>query len=368
MAEQNAAPAADEPIVDDGLSQVEKDYFSSRGEKTDGLGDSAPAVDKPAEPAAKTAEPPPADDKPPDGGEEEFDDRGEPKNKGKWVRHGALHAERERRKQTEVRLRESEEARTRYDERLKLINEALAPRQEAIPEDVPPDPEADIFGYAKWQGRKMERLQAALDETTKGVVETRQTMAERDAERQLHSNYQNDAVQFIRTTPDFVSAYQHLVRSRDAELQAWGETDPQKRQAIIWGEERELVQRSHGSNTSAAARIYELAKLRGYQLAPPVAAAPAAVPAAPPAAASPPAAPGTALGAPAPAAAKPAPNVTDEINRIKAGQGAAMSLSNAGGSPGDTLTPEHLANMPQDEFAALLARLPKSRQRELLGS
>ena len=56
-----------------------------------------------------------------------------------------------------------------------------------------------------------------------------------------------------------------------------------------------------------------------------------------------------------------------EIETIQRGQAAAKSLSNVGGAAGDTITPEALANMSDDEFRALFDRLSTAKQREMLG-
>ena len=90
--------AADAAAAGYALSPAEQAYFDSKGEATEGLGTASVTAEAavpadaapPGEEATNADQPPANDDK--------------PKNPGQWVRHGALHAERERRKKVEAEL------------------------------------------------------------------------------------------------------------------------------------------------------------------------------------------------------------------------------------------------------------------------
>ncbi len=95
------------------------------------------------------------------------------RTRGKFVRHGAFHQERERRKAVEKERDELRERFARGDERLRLLTEAMqrapAPAAPAAPETPaePPkkiDPNEDIFGaYAQLQQnwRRSARVRAS---------------------------------------------------------------------------------------------------------------------------------------------------------------------------------------------------------------
>jgi hypothetical protein len=314
----------------DVLSPAEQAYFESGGSKTDGLVSEAAATE-----GAPTAQPEPPDDRAKDAATNDDDPAlgpdGKPKNPGQWVRHGALHAERERRKKAEAELQGERELRARFDERLKMLGDLSAANAAAARPEEPPAPEKDIFGYVRHLERKLAGVEGQVGETA------RMAQAQR-AEAALKDVYLADARAFLGKTPDFGDAYQHLLRSRDQELAMIGHADPQRRAALIAAEERDLVAHALQRGTSPSEFMYALAKSRGYQGPPPAAA-------------------GRNGKAP----------VTEQIETIARGQAAAKSLSNVGGSAGDAITPEALAGMSDDEFHALFNRLSKAKQREILG-
>jgi hypothetical protein len=252
---------------------------------------------------------------------------------------------------------------TRLDERMKILNEALAtpagPQEQHEEEDVAPDPEKDIFGYVAWQGRQI----AKAHEEISNMRNERMTEAE---ERSMAETYQTDAARFAQTEKGFASAYVYLIQSRDQELLAAGMTDKAERDRKIVAEEKGLVRAAIRDGQSPAQRIFDLAKARKW--APPAApAAAAAVPAKDPNALDAGGKPAAAAAAKPAAPAAPAVDVNAEIEAIKRGTAAAMSLSNAGGSAPSTLTPEILADMPQEEFNAIVNSLSRERIMQLMG-
>jgi len=261
-----------------------------------------------------------------------LDADGKPKNPGQWVRHGALHAERERRKKVEVELQVERDKRRSSDELLQMIADLQRPAQTRQPE-APPDPAKDMLGYVRYLERKVAEVDGRVGESVRATEALRADAAMRDA-------YAADARRFSESTPDFGAAYQHLLRSRDQELAMVGNADPQQRAAEILAEERSLVARALQNGTSPAEFVYRLAQSRGYQ------------------------SPGSQEQGAGRAGKAP---VAAQIETIQRGQAAAKSLSNVGGAAGDTVTPEALATMPDDEFRALFDRLSKAKQREMLG-
>jgi hypothetical protein len=271
--------------------------------------------------------------------------------------------------------REHEERATRIDERLRIINEALTTPaeeeggQQTQQQTEVPDPEKDIFGYAKYVGQKLEAAE-------RRISAFEDSGRQQQAMQELASTYQSDAARFAQTEPAFAAAYVHLIKQRAAELELNGITDEKVRNAQISREEQNLVRAALEAGQSPAERIFKMALGRGFQR--PQATQQAAQTAqtgqqqqrAAPAAQQTRKDPNAldASGGNKPAASGAGIDVTAEIEAIKKGQAASTSLSNVGGGAAlQELTSADLADMPEDQFNELLARLPKSRVRELMG-
>jgi hypothetical protein len=416
-----APPAAPAPVPDlgavdgEGFTAAEREFFASKGEKTEGLvapaepgAAAAPGTGTPAAAApAPGAAAPPA---PAAGEDDDLDDdapvdpsKPPPKRvnyqKFKRISDRAKTLEKEL---GDLRVKSATEHAT-LAERVRLINEAIStPAQQAKQEEEDPEPDkqVDIFAHNEWLARKTAKLETQLKTISDRETErtSHQTMAETyeaDANAfsstpTLEDGSPNAAAQVVQLqnggqATNFVLAYFYLLNNRMEELKRYGMTDAAEIKRTVANEERDLVRRAIAAKASPARRVWDMAIGRGFQpikpsAAPQPAANGAAVPAAAAAPAAAPATLGTPLGAPAAAngAAPPAangaapaaaaPSVSDEIARIKSGQSAAFSLSNAAGAAAGTLTPEALANMPQEDFAQVLAGLTKAQQKQLLGA
>jgi hypothetical protein len=375
--EKDDAPAG---MLGDALTAGEQAYFDSGGQNTEGLttedkGAAAAAPDT-SKTSDDTGKPSPdgaakpdvkADakvDAKPDGKVEakadakpEDDDtaadvhaQDPQKPPPQRVSYHKFRREEARRKEVEKKLSDLTERFTRGDERLKLLTEALTPKpDDKTKEDPEPDPEKDIFGWIQWSKRDAARLREEIKVARQGVDQTQQTIQQRDAADGLKTSFQQDAVRFSQTTPDFVNAYNHMFSVRGAMLEDQG-YQPEQIQGIIAREERELVQRAVQAGKSPSEMIYQMAQRFGYQKAAPQAGDAAGE--AKPAADAKPSGNGAAV------AAEPAkPSVTEEIKRIQAGQAAGKTLSGAGGAANE-LSVEGLLALSEDEFAALLRKSP----------
>lgn len=320
------------------LSPAEQAYFSSKGADTTAF--EMPDTSDPA-PVTQDAGPDPqpaAPDEQVDAGEVYIDEHGKARSvvSGKFVPHGAFHKERERRKATEAELQTYREKMARADERLSVLNEIISTgespvaQQQAKPaeEAAPPDPEVDIFGYVKWQAEKIKQLE------TEHQTQARQRENARLA-TEVQSFYRNDAMAFVKETPDFADAYQYVAQSYAQELRAKGLND-QQIQAQLMAEESAIAYQSMVQKQSPSKVIYEMAKARGW----------------------------TPKGA-APSNGQPA--AQQKIANIQQAQKVTATLSGAGSSGGEGLTAEALANMSEEEFAAVSAKLGKNKMRQLLG-
>ncbi|TXN52277.1 hypothetical protein FV232_00885 [Methylobacterium sp. WL30] len=268
-------------------------------------------------------------------------------NKGKFVRHGAFHQERERRKAVERQFAELQERHARVDERVRILSEAMnrpapaaaaQPAAAAEPEKVP-DPAEDIFGYVKHLEKQLEAVrtgQSQMTEAQKQAETARQAEAERNT---VIGHYQTDIRTAVAADPTFADAYEHLFSGRVNELQFAAGLTQQQAVETAREEEFQLVQAAIARRVSPAALILKMAKGRGFS---PKAPEPTPMPAA--------------------AAETPA----ERAARISKGQEASLSLSAAGGSPAGEITLEMLASMSEADFAKLEKSNP-GRVRALMG-
>lgn len=270
------------------------------------------------------------------------------KNRGRFVRHGAFHKEREARKTAQRQLSELQEKFARGDERLRILSEAMqrpaAPAQPAAAAAEPakvPDPNEDIFGYAKYLEEQIQAIRAGqtqLTETQKKAEDDRRAADERN---DVIGFYREDLQRAVAADATISDAYQHLFSGRVAELQLVGMSEAEAVQTVR-EEEFNLAQTARQRGQSPAALIAALAKSRGF--AP---KAPEAAPA---------------------AAAAPAETAAEKAARVEAGQkGPGMSLSATGGSPAGEVTAEMLANMSDEEFSAF-QKANGRKLRQLMGA
>lgn len=404
----DGATPPNEPIVEDaGFTPEEQAQFDSMRQDSpipgEGGAPEAPAVD-PAQPSPAVdpavAAAPAA---PQDGADDDDDDDPEPAAtqpaaadgktpQQRRVAYGKYQRLKARAEKTAADLATEKAERTkdretqaRLDERLRLLNEALTappPAAEKTDEDPEPDAEKDIFGWVAWKKRDDIRLRQE-------VSDLRQGRQAESADTELFNNYRQEAEVYAQREPNFVPAYQHLMRSRTIELAQYyygkdledPATPPLTAQEItrikttVANEEKQLVAEAFKTGTSPAARVMAMARGRGFRPQ-----APGAANGAPPAngaAATAPAVNGAPQAAPAAAApgalangsgaAPAAPSVKDEIANIKNGQAAALSLSSGGGVPTSPLTPERLANMNEEDFGHLMDSLSETKIKELMG-
>ncbi|MBV8836302.1 MAG: hypothetical protein JO000_07175, partial [Alphaproteobacteria bacterium] len=231
----------------------------------------------------------------------------------------------DRAKAAERELSDMREKFARGDERLRLLAQAMAQSQPEQ-QDLPPDPEQDIFAFVRWQARQMDRLGQELRNTRGEVGATRDTITQRQAADALRETYQRDAVAFAQRTPDFVHAYNHMLNTRGAILadQGYG-TDAIR--TMLANEERAVVQRALAANKSPAEMIYGIAQRLGY------------------------------VGAGAAPARGGKPSAGELLRNVQAGQAASKTLSASGGAAAD-LSVEALVNMSEQDFNALLRSRP----------
>ena len=302
-----------------------------------GGGEAAPAPAAPATaPAGEAAAP--GDVVDPD-----LEEGGADENKGKFVRHGAFHQERERRKAVERERDEFRVTLARMEERFRIMSEggaaqpAASAAQALAEPETPPDPNEDIFGYAKYLEKQIQDIRAGQTQLTEAQKLEQTQRAEATQRNEVLTAYQGDVRRVMTAQPEFADAYNHLLNGRIAELELLGVSKADAVQAVR-DEEFSIAQAAIQAGQSPAERLMQIAKLRGF-------APKAAEPAAP---------------------AAPAETAAERSARIAKGQAGSLSLSSAGGAPAGELTLEMLASMSEADFAKMEKANP-ARIRALMG-
>lgn len=336
---------------DDSFTPEEQAAFDAyeRGEESPAAaaqepagGDAAPAGADVAPDAAAPAAAAPGERAAAPGDVVDPDDEGadDPEaNKGRFVRHGAFHKERERRKSVERQFHELQERYTRGDERMRLLNEALqrAPQTPAAASAAPAEPEApidpsqDIFGAYGQLKAELDALRTGQQQVSEAHQQEAEARRAADERQAVISAFQQDAARVAQTDPTFMDAYQHLVGARVAELKLYGLDDKQAATQAN-ADELALVHSALRRGVSPAEMMVQLAKSRGWSAKAPEPAAPAA----------------------------PAETAADKAARTAQGQaGPGRSLSAAGGGPAGEVTVEMLASMSDADFEKFAASSPK---------
>lgn len=236
----------------------------------------------------------------------------------------ALHEERTRRKELDKQLRDAQQKLANFEGRFAVIDKLNGGQQQQTEQAAgDPSPEDDIFGAVNAIKQKLEATEAEKKAATEHAT--------------FVNSYKADAQKFIATAPDYMEAYNHLLSSRAAELQAIGYEGEELGRALQ-ADEIAIAQMATSKGKSPAEMLYNLAKLRGYTKKEAAAAAAAA-----------------------------APSGAEKLEAIERGQAANKSLSNTGGNAGDQdMTAERLMSMPMDEFEAWCDKNP-AKARRIMG-
>lgn len=275
------------------------------------------------------------------------------------------------------------EARTRLDERTNMLLQAIQakPAPAADPaavaaaeaaKDPEPDKEADPIGHGEWNVRRLEKIVTDLQSGRQ--QEQEQTAAQRE-EAQIYRSYEADLEREAKADPAFADAFVHLRETRYRELGfIYADidiTDPAQC-ALLSAEDQsrlsDSIQRSFHNEQMLVARQALQAKKSPAKVVKNLALSRGFAPKAPEAAPV----PGKVLAKPVNGAARTvapaeAGTVTDQLEAIRGGLDASRSLSDAGGSPGGTVTPERIANMTDAEFTEFYDSMPKGRFDQLMG-
>jgi hypothetical protein len=292
----------------EGLSPSEQAFFESGGQ-TEVTPETPAPVETPVEGAEGA---PPEANAPRD-------------EKGKFVPHQALHAEREEHKKTRAEVQELKEFKARMDERWRLIEAAAAnqpPEQQADP-DPEPDPNVDIFKHNAWLSRQLARERQTTAERQQHEEQTRQAA---EGEKRVWEYWHETARAESAANPEFADAVTFMSGVRTKQLKSLaGVHKAFKSEAGIAqqidAELRDLVIASAQNGLSPAKVVFEMAKEWGYQGKAPPPPDPLVLP--------------------------------DALKRVEQAQSQSRTIATAPGrAGGDEMTPEALLALPEPEFAA----------------
>lgn len=293
----------------------------------------------------------------------------------------------------EERAKERDRA-TRLDERTKMLLDAInarpaAKEQEQQDQDPEPDENEDPIAHAQWTRRELGRTQQRLANIEKGITEDRTQRQTQNAEEREFGDYTAEINAAAQADPDFADAFVHLRESRYQELgflyAGIDVNDPDQVKTLTPAQQAQLsqqIQQSFGqeqmmayreakrSQRQVARTIMNLARARkfvpkardqaqdddqgdaGQQGRQPARRA----------------APDT--GRPAVPARRQngqQRSVGAEIDAIREAQASGRSLSDGGGSQGQQIDLQRLADMDDDEFMEVLESMPKGRFDRMMG-
>ena len=242
-----------------------------------------------------------------------------PTDKPSTIPIGALHEERERRKELQEELRNTRDRMARME----ALYGQLHQQQQRPATPLPAfdqDPVAHLKGATETLDQRLSKFE---QETTKRAEQDVQQVNQ----RQLLEKYAADVRVFHVKQPDFQDAYNFLANAIDQDLQARGYDDPVERANVLEFEEGMLVGRAFKAGRSPAESIYNYAKTRGY----------------------------------APA------GDDNKLERIEKGQRAAKTLAGPGSKGEGAMSLERLADLYDSDPAAFDKEWEKARRRGLLG-
>lgn len=265
----------------------------------------------------------------------------------KMVPHEAMHQERRLRQEAEEREKAERKRAQTLEERMNLLlqrgfaqpEQPAAQKPEAAPlPDINQDPVGNIVGQIGQLRNDLgqrDQVIAAIAQAISGQNRQAEAAREADAEAIRATAMERE---FAAQTPDYQDAYQHLLRSREAELRANGWSDPAEIQALLVHEARGLVSGALRRGQNPAAVAYELSKIRGYQQ------------------------PATAPNGQQPAQTAAA---AAQVASIAAGQQQARGINRVPGQATAPPSAATIANMSDEEFTAWVSKASDKDRRSV---
>ncbi len=260
------------------------------------------------------------------------------------VPHAALHEERKKRQEIE---RQAAEDRRRFEARVERLLE-LVPQPAAQPEapapaipDVQADPVGHIVGTLQQLGASQQQIQQAVEEQRR-----------RAEQQQLVATVQQRAgaleIDYRAKNPGYDDALSHLRQLRDRQLQSQGMMDPAQRAQQIAFETFQIAAMALQQDANPAERLHRMAEASGWT------------------------APATAMPSEINDAARQnagaAPDQAARLQMVQRGQAHASTLGRVPGNGPSPLTAAKIAEMPDDDFEAIIKVMKSKEARKLMGA
>jgi hypothetical protein len=174
----------------------------------------------------------------------------------KVVPYGALHEEREKRKELQRELQANAEKTRRMEEALERFQAQINQ-----PAQKQPDFNDDPIEALKYQQEELrKRTEATNDFLRQQALDSQR----QQAQIEFVNKYQQSAQAYTKENPDFKTAYGFLVENTKAELRAAGYNEDEVSRALIM-REAEVVAKAYQDGVNPGERIYKLAQSRGYR-------------------------------------------------------------------------------------------------------
>lgn len=280
----------------------------------------------PVAPAPATPEPAPAPTPPEPAAPTTPAAPTEPTDKQRMVEFGALHEERERRKEERARREKAEAELARLTGRFSTLEELARAAAQPAPQATP-DVNTDPVGH-------FQAEIAARDQKIAQFEQWVQQQQQQAREQQVVATIRQRAVaaeaEFARATPDYTEAADYVQTIRNAQLEAIGFTDPVQRQQQLAMEALNLAAQAEQRGQNAAAIIYAMAKATGWK---------------------PKASPAVATPAPAAPQVPIDQNAAKKLETVARGQAANQSIGKLNGQSAPTETSlDALLKMSDEDF------------------
>lgn len=280
----------------------------------------------PAEPPVEPDTPEPEEEPVAAKEEPKAEPEGDKPPKG-MVPHGALHSEREARKEAERKAAESEAAKKALEERIAALEAAQQPKPEPVREEPWPDPITDVDAYNA-------RVQQELQKRDQALGNVQQDMRRQAAITTLAAQAQRAKAEL----PDYDAAIGYAIENYKQELAYMNPGVPESQIMDKINRDVEAIAFNALSNGRDAAKaLYEIARLRGYR-----------------------------GQEPQPTHAAPGPSEAEKVAALARAQENTSGFANASPSAGGgELTLARLSAMSDAEFARVQRENPDAVRRAM---
>lgn len=223
------------------------------------------------------------------------------------------HEEREKRKEIARHVQQMKEENEQLKNTFQKILAKAQEQQELEQQAKQPSFEDDPLAALKFENDKIKNNLADIQKFNDAQAQNNEMHSK---QTQFMNAYRQKVTEFSNTTPDFKDAYNHLLQSRLAEHEAAGFSKEQAAQ-MLHEDEAAIVATALSQNVNPGERIYNLAKLRGYQGK----------------------------------AADQSNNNQQKMDALEKGLRASKSIGSVGSSSDERMSLEDIANMNDSDFA-----------------